>query len=163
MNRRGVTLVEAVVAMGLLSLVAIGLFQFQTQTGKTVRVSMDTAAFTRALSTIERDVMNDMPYLPPQEPAETETLFNDGQKSGTRCYDRTGGRLAECGDFTKNNGAQFEVTFFKVRVPDDTLEEASPLNRIPLSRTHFKVRYKIGGKIDEPFRFSRLTTDVLRF
>lgn len=166
MNRRGFSLVEVMVGLALLSLVLIGFMQFQSRSYQMVQIVSDNAALSRALSSIERDIANDVLYLPPQENDENikaSTLFNNTQKTGTRCYDKTGARVANCDDFEGRSFVYFRAKFYKAAVMDQTLNPASPLARIPFSRVRFQLEFKVNNKIQEPMYFTRLFADSLRY
>ncbi len=166
MNRQGFSLMEVMVGIGLLAIVAFGFFQFQRRTYQMVRVVSDNAALATALSSIERDIAADVPFLPPQENDESikvSTLFNDAQKTGTRCYDKTGARVSGCDDWTTQPFVYFRTKFYKAAVADESLDPASPHARIPLSRVRFQVEYKVNNKVQEPMYFTRLFTNAMHY
>jgi len=140
--------------------------QFQSRTVQQVRVVSDNAALARALLSIERDIANDMPFLPPQENddnAKASALFLNDQKTGTRCYDKSGGRMGSCDDWSTQTHVYFRTKFYKAAVLDQSLNANSPLARIPLSRVRFQVEYKVNNKVQDPMYFTRLFADSLRY
>jgi len=166
MSRHGFSLVEVVVGVALLAIVSYGFFAFQNQTFKMVRVVSDNAALAKALTSIERDVSADVPFLPPQEnddDAKASVHFNDPLKADVRCYDKTGARIATCTNFENEPVAYFRTRFYKAQVLDASLDSTSPMARIPLSRVRFKLEYKVSNKLQEPMYFTRLYTDALRY
>ncbi len=166
MTRHGFSLIEVLVGLALFSLVLFGFMQFQSRTYQMVRVVSDNATLSRALYTIERDIANDVPFLPPQENDENikaSTLFSNPQKTGTRCYDKTGARVSNCEDWAGQPAVYFRAKFYKAAVMDQTLVAASPLARIPLSRVRFQLEFKVNNKVQEPMYFTRLFADALRY
>ena len=165
-NRHGFSLMEVMVGVGLLALVSLGFLQFQRRTAQMVRVVSDNAALAAALTSIERDIANDVPYLPPQENDENvkaSTIFNDAQKTGTRCYDKTGSRASTCDDWATQPIVYFRTKFYKAAVVDQSLDPASPHARIPLSRVRFQVEYKVNNKVQEPMYFTRLFANAMQY
>jgi len=163
---RGVTLIEVVVALVILGIVMLAFMQFQTGTSKMVRMTTDQAAFTRAMSAIERDVMRDVPFLPPQDEDDVDPntkAFDNPDKSEMRCYDRTGGRAPSCENFDKSQVLYFRASYFKSRVRDQSVDPASPFGRVPISRVRFRVDHKVNDKVQPPYQFGRVQTDVLRY
>jgi len=180
MNRRGVTLIEALIAGALLTIAAVGMTFLFSASRKSLRRVTETSAFTRALAAIEKDVMRDMVFIPPQDGDETltehaafETPVPVGSPAGTlpaprayvseRCYDPNGVPVGNCTNFLTDGNKAYWAQFFKERVRDQSLDPASPLNRIPMSRVRFRVYSKSGGALEPAFFFSRLETGVIRY
>jgi len=180
MNRRGVTLIEALIAGTLLTIAALGVTFLFSASRRSLRRVTETSAFTRALAAVEKDVMRDMVYIPPQEGDEALTEHEafeipvpTGSPAGTlptlriyvaeRCYDQNGVSISDCTNFLTDTSKAYRAEFFKERVRDQSLDPASPLNRIPVSRVRFRVYSKSGGALEPAFFFSRLETGVIRY
>ena len=180
MNSRGVSLIETIVAGAILAIASFGMMYLFDSVRKSLRRVSETSAFTRALSAIERDVMRDMVYIPPQDGNETltenaafESPVPVGSPAGTlpvrrayvteRCYDASGVRIADCTNFATDATKAYWAQFFKERVRDQSLDATSPLNRIPVSRVRFRVYYKNETGLEPAFLFSRIETGVIRY
>lgn len=164
-GKKGLSLIEVMVAMAILSGLIYAFMMFQSMTVRTVKIATDASDLSRALVVIERNVMEDMSFLPPQpsdDPTEDSPIFADGDRAGLRCYDKAGNLLDTCESFETDNGIAFRARFYKVRVQDQSLDPASPLSVIPVSRVRFKVEYKVNFKLQPPLYFSRLLTETLR-
>jgi len=164
--RSGLSLMEVIVGMALLGMVMTAVVMFQSQTTKLTRINLDFAALTRALATIERDIMREMPFIPPQaqdDPQKDSIIFQDPNRAGLACYDHTGARLPDCNHFENNRLAFARVQFFKARVADESVDPQSPLGHIPVSRVRFRVVYKLNWRVQPPYFFSRIMTDVLKY
>lgn len=188
--RRGFTLLEVVIGVTIIGVVVAAYMAFQAKVSKTIRIVGDQATLSRVLIAIEKNIMPDMIFIPPQQndpapavgrPAQDSTAFDNPAVAGTRCYDKTGAELTgatPCSNFGLVNAApRFRVRFFKVRVRDESLAAGSPLDRIPMSRVRFRVeyladnqRFMFQGALDPappgppdlpPLYFSRLKTEAL--
>lgn len=172
-NNSGFTILEALLGMTILGVMAAAFMAFQHQTSKSMGVVADQGALARLLITIEKDIMADMAFIPPQDeeaPSTTSTdpnsmkfydspTFRDPEKAGERCYDKTGSRMPSCANFgTAGAAPRFRVQFFSVRVQDRNFMPASRLSHIPLSRVRFRVEAMIDNKVAEPMFFSRIKT-----
>lgn len=162
---KGLSIIEVIVAMAILSGLVYAFMLFQSMTTRTVKLVTDSSDLSRALVVIERSVMEDMVFIPPQiqdDPAEDSPIFSDAEKAGLRCYDKSGNQLDTCTGFETDNGIAFRARFYKVRVQDQSVDQNSPLSAIPVSRVRFRVDYKINFQVQSPLFFSRLVTEVLR-
>lgn len=152
--------------MSILALLAVLLAQFAKQTSRGVKMVADISSLARSLSSIERDIMKDMPYLPPQEVDSDVTdspIFADAEKAGLRCYDRNGVPAPDCTDFETSAVLNFRVRFYKTLVRDQSMNAASPLSLLPISRVRFRVEYKVENKVQPPLFFARLQTATLLY
>lgn len=176
----GVSLLEVMIATTMLGLAVLASTLFFRQSTRNARRTFDSSALTRTLAVLEKDLMKDMAFIPPQDnddPAENSAMYGaepapppipppanpPAVPYGERCYDRNGSLLDTCAGFTTNNAVVFLVRYFKSRVRDQSLNAASPLNRIPISRIRMKVYYKLENRVQTPLFFSRLLTEVIRY
>ncbi len=172
MNKKGITLIEVLIASAILSVALVAYMLFSNFVLKSTKRTIESSSMLKALSAIEKNILNDTPFLPPQDGLEDSggvAGFEDS--SGTvrafvseRCYDTTGTVLANCTSFASDVGKAFRVEFFKERVRDRSLDAQSPLNHIPLSRVRFRVFYKRERSVVADARyFARLETGILRY
>jgi len=171
-DKRGFTLLEIVIGVTVLGVISASFFAFQHQASKSLGVIADQGTMARVLVSIEKDIMADMIFVPPQdEEAASATTdpnnikfnesptFMDANLAGLRCYDRSGAKLPDCANFgTPGTVARFRVRYFSVRVRDRNFPAVSPLSHIPMSRVRFRVESMIDNKIADPMYFSRLKT-----
>lgn len=164
--RRGLGLIELLVGVSIIGFLAVLFAQFARNTTRGVKMVADISSLARALSSLERDVMKDVPYLPAQEadsPLSDSPIFMDAEKAGTRCYDRNGIPALSCDDFELSPVLNFRVRFYKTLVRDQTFDPSSPLGLLPMSRVRFRVEYKVENKVQPPMFFARLQTAVLLY
>lgn len=172
-RNEGFTLIEVIIAASLLAGLAYAFYMFQSLTIKSVKISTDSSDLVRALKRVESSVMEDMRYIPPQNAVTPDELkkdsiiFTDPNRAGVRCYDRLGNEIVTCPTdapgFVNDNGIYYRVSFFKERIPDGSVDVASPLSRIPVTRVRFKVEFKIEFRPQDPMYLSRLQTGILRY
>lgn len=170
-NQKGFSLIEALVGVALLGLVAYFSASFQASTFKSIGNISNHAAYSRAISSIQSDVLQDYRSMPQTESlqafetvgdlrAQLEASFTQIPASvlESRCYDQKGGRIVP----TLPTDCFFKATYYRISVKDMSLPATSNMRRLPMSRINAKIEY-VDGKETQIRYISRLVTDVIPF
>lgn len=148
-NDQGVTIMEVVVAAGIMSVGFLAYMTYNKMLSNAEKETADTISSTRLLNSVINDLKADNRFMLPANVAYDEALFDDPSISGERCYDRQGGRIF-FPDFTTETDPEqaktvyveeqcfYYTKFFKLRVSH--LNSDTKAN-IPLSQLHVKIRY----------------------
>lgn len=182
-NNSGFSLVELMIAVGLLGGIVAGYMQLNQSSMNSQREIMDRGNINLSMRSVKNDVLADSAFIPPyplnvfnentNNPADF--FANHPGQVAFRCYDRFGLRNA----LTVENctlGDNIQTWFFKASVLDNSIAKItdssdkfygkSHLARIPLSRFYFKVTSSVGVKNKAKiitFYFSSLKTDTNNF
>ncbi len=170
MNRRGISLIEVVVASVLLGILVMGFMSLQKFLFKGTQTALNQGALVRALALMREDLLRDDRYLPPQEipstadprdPSTLNGLLDDPETAGQKCYTRYGSEVTAC---LPAEQAFFKVRYAKFRQPDLSFYDTptNEMNRIPLAFYRVRVEFSPdNGKTQKTIYFSQYATSVV--
>lgn len=170
-NTKGFSLIETLVGIALLGVVVYFAASFQTSTFKSIGNISNHAAYARAISSIQSDVLQDYRSMPQTEslaafesPGDLRTQLElsftqiPAAALDSRCYDQKGGRITP----VKPTDCFFRATYYRLSVKDMSLPVTSNMRRLPMSRINAKIEY-VDGKEAQVRYISRLVTDIIPF
>ncbi len=162
-QNKGFSLVEVVVAMGVLGMATYGFLNFTDILDKATTKVSSIATVSRVLLKIQNEILRDSIYYPPlpitvfnEESDDPVVFFNKKEYIANRCYDKTGTLVKE-----KVEKCYITVSFYKTSVKDVSTLGKGPAD-LPVSRVYFKLKYHDGNN-ERVKIFSRLVTNVISY
>jgi len=172
-KQHGLSLIEVTIAMAILALAVTAVMRLQKimQEGSNQVVQM--SSLTRTLNTIRETILEEDPYLPPQEVLTPDQIQNittmdallvDPEKAGMKCFD-SAGNLMTCANL---NQVFFVARYIKYRQPDmsffnEVANRTSEVTRIPLSHYRIKIEYGAPPAVRKSVSFSQLVTPIIHY
>lgn len=172
LNQKGISLVETVVSAGLLALVGYVAVTMQANSFKVVGQVADQAAYTRAISSIQNEILSDHRFMPQQTNlASLDAAAADARVAleqsfaavpanvlETRCYDNKGGRTLSA----RPQDCFFRVSFYKVTIKDRSMPATSNIRNLPMSRINARIQFTENAQPRTTY-ISRLVTDIISY
>jgi prepilin-type N-terminal cleavage/methylation domain-containing protein len=171
-NQKGVTLVEVLIATGILAIAVGGITALQIFSLKQSQSILQRSDFIKSLQSMEADLVQDMDSIPHRQTSsfisgldfdsdQMKKSFDDEESLKT-CFTSLGFRVDE-----KDSTCEIKVSYYKVR-EDDRLYSAdqnlaqSNFKSTPISRLLYRVTFfDKGVNQSRIYYFSRLKTHIL--
>ncbi|MBU6375095.1 MAG: hypothetical protein KGQ59_03795 [Bdellovibrionales bacterium] len=156
------SLVEVLIAGGMLAISALAIFQMTIYLGKSGKQEEQRAKQYIVLIEILKNLEKDDPWVPPQPP---DTSFSNAAHANRiiqRCYDEDGSPMGAAVLFT-DASCYFKVKAFKIGVRDENYKANTlPDGNLPISRYSVQVRFPyLGGEKTQEMSFFK--TNYARF
>ncbi len=173
-SKSGVTIVEAIIGMILISVAALAFMDLFDSTQKHITNALEESGAVKGLDVVESSITVNDRFIPAQNaPADIDAALNDAQVSSLRCFDKFMSEMTPvdgaCPQTTSGFPEyNFEVRFIKVKEVDSRLVRPAPasdISKIPMSRYYFKVKYFTDAQKTKVnvIEFSRLITAVMSY
>lgn len=167
LDRRGFTLVEVLVATGIIALMVLALATFQGDYFKKFSSLSSDTKLLSSLQSIEEDIFKDQRFIIAQSDIPSlqgdqitddalAASFNPPTKVSVRCYSKQGARVDEGPD------CHHRVLFYKMSIRDRRFSADSAYARVPMSRLNLKIEFPQDEEA-RPVYISKILTDVLPF
>lgn len=179
LNQKGMTLVEVLVSLGVLTTFIVLFVGFQSEYIKNFsKLSTDTGD-NSSLKAIIEEIMKDERYIVPMSSLgalEAGTLSEDALAKSfasalteNRCYDKNGARVISTPGQPE---CHYAATLYRVMLKDRRYGPTTPYAKVPMSRMNIRVVFpesqkgttKTGAKPKmQTIYFSKLVTHILPF
>lgn len=167
LNRRGVTLIEMAVAIGLLGVVAVGVQSVIVNLVKEGSQIKQRAKLQKIARSLLYQVSTGTKGLP--GPVRGERFldpaykpFDDEALAERKCFDAEGGPSpapATMADPAPVDCA-YDIAYYRLQMFDEKFGPSSDIGKLPLYRLYVRIRYKENGASRE-FYLSQFVTPVL--
>lgn len=168
-QKMGVTLVELLVAVGVISISLVGIMALKNYSSKQVMALLQKSDFIRVLVTIQGYLLDRWESIPI---IETEVFDNfnfeefkrtfDRSGVSRACFDRQGLEVAWSED--PQSPCMFKVWYYRSLVKDRLFSDVNVSNfdQAFMSRIVFKIQFRdIQTNLQKEYYFSRLKTHIL--
>lgn len=161
LNRRGITLVEMIIAIALLAVITFGVqTMILNMVGGAAQIKQ-RAKLQKIVRSMMYRISNDTRYVPgavrdARFDAPDFVPFDDPTVADRACFDQEGGSIAP----TSGPACAYDVSYYRLQMVDGKFGPASDLGRLPLYRLYLRVKYT-ENRVPKQFFISQFMTSVL--